>query len=132
MKQRLVKAERLLRLQQQLHDIEKWKLARLQQEAGELQEAQASLIRTLNDDEALHGLFVAARAKRLQHLASEEAHNKQLQERQSEVALDRAMKVKRIERAIERLSVEVRREVEKADYMRLLDILTAKSDASLP
>jgi len=132
MNQRLTKAKRLLKLQEQLHEIEKWKLAGLRKKRGELREAQASLIQTLNDDEALYGLFVDARARRLQQLASQEAHNKQLEEQQSEVALDRAKKVKRIERAVSRLKVDDRRAVEKADYMQLLDILTSKPKASLP
>ncbi|QFU17645.1 hypothetical protein [Microvirga thermotolerans] len=132
MEHRLDKTKRLLKLQRQLHDIEKWKLARLQQKAVELQEAQSSLIGILNDDETLYGLFLEARAKRLQQLAAEEAQVKELQERQSEIALDRGKKVKRMERAVDRLRIEHRRDAERGDYLRLLDVLTARKDASLP
>lgn len=132
MERRLQKTRRLLKLQEQLHEIDKWKLSELQQRVAGLQEEQSALIVTLNDDETLHGLFVEARAKRLQALAAEEVQVKQAQKRQSKIALDRAMKVKRTERAVDKLTVEHRRHVEKKDYLSLLDILAAKIDASLP
>jgi hypothetical protein len=132
MERRLQKTRRLLKLQAQLHEIDKWKLAELQQKVAGLQEEQSALIMTLNDDETLHGLFVEARAKRLQALAAEEVQVRQAQERQTKIAFDRAMKVKRTERAVDKLIVEHRRHVEKKDYLSLLDILAAKSDASLP
>lgn len=132
MEHRFDKTKRLLKLQRQLHDIEKWKLARLQQKALELQEAQSSLIGILNDDETLYGLFLEARAKRLQQLAAEEAQVKELQERQSEIALERGKKVKRMERAVDRLRIEHRRDAERGDYLHLLDVLAARKDASLP
>ncbi|MBZ6079335.1 hypothetical protein [Microvirga puerhi] len=132
MQKRLQKTKRLLKLQQKLHEIEKWKLAGLQQRIIEVQDAQATLITTLNDDDALHGLFVEARAKRLQSLSVEEVRIKQAQEQQSKVALDKAMKVKRTERLVDRLNVEHRRHDEKKDYLSLLDVLASKTDASLP
>lgn len=132
MERRLQKTRRLLKLQEQLHEIDKWKLVELQQKAAGLQKEQSALIMTLNDDETLHGLFVEARAKRLQALAAEEVQVKQAQEQQAKVALDGAMKVKRTERVVGRLTVEYRRHVEKKDYLSLLDVLASKVDASLP
>ncbi|MCB8823465.1 hypothetical protein [Microvirga rosea] len=132
MEKRLQKSKRLLKLQEQLHEIQKWKLAELHRKSMELQEAQSDLIKTLNDDDMLYGLFVESRAKRLQKLAAEESRVKQAKEQQSEIALDQAMKVKRTERVVERLTIEHRRDLEKKDYLGLLDVLSSKNDASLP
>jgi hypothetical protein len=129
---RLHKVTRLLSVQEQLHKMAEWKAAALHRQATELQQAQAALIEILNDDEALHGLFVDARSRRLQSLAKEEAQVKGAQEAQNKVVFDRAMQVKRTERMVESLTVEHRRAQEKKDYLLLLDRLMAKSDASLP
>jgi hypothetical protein len=132
MDRRLRKAVRLLNVQEQLHKIAEWKLASLQRQSTDLQNAQEVLIETLNNDEMLHGLFVESRAKRLQTLAGEESQVKQAQETQSKVALEKAKQVKRTERMLETLTLEHRRAEEKKDYLALLDGLAQKNDASLP
>jgi hypothetical protein len=122
MDKRLRKTRRLLKVQEQLHQIAEWKL----------RSTQETLIATLNDDEALHGLFVEARSRRLQALAVEEGRVNAAQEEQKKAALDRAMQVKRTERMVDSLAVEHRRMTEKKDYLLLLDSLATKSGASLP
>lgn len=132
MDKRLQKTKRLLKVQEQLYQIAEWELATLQRQATELRSAQETLIATLNDDEALHGLFVEARSRRLQALAVEEGRVNVAQVEQKRAALDRAMQVKRTERMVGSLSVEHRRTTEKKDYLMLLDSLTTTSGASLP
>ncbi|RDI50405.1 hypothetical protein [Microvirga subterranea] len=132
MDKRLQKTKRLLKVQEQLHQIAEWKLASLQRQVAELQNTQHALIATLNDDQLLHGLFVEARSRRLQTLAAEEGRVKVAEAEQKKAALDHAMQVKRTERMVETLSVEYRRAVEKKDYLALLDSLATKTDASLP
>jgi hypothetical protein len=132
MDKRLRKTVRLLNVQEQLHKMAGWKLAALQRQASELQNAQTVLIETLNSDEILHGLFVESRAQRLQALAAEETQVKLAQEVQSKIALERAMQMKRTERMVGTLTLEHRRMEEKKDYLALLDGLATKSNASLP
>jgi hypothetical protein len=132
MDKRLQKTKRLLKVQEQLYQIAEWELATLQRQATELRSTQETLIATLNDDEALHGLFVEARSRRLQALAVEEGRVNVAQVEQKKAALDRAMQVKRTERMVGSLSVEHRRTTEKKDYLMLLDSLTTTSGASLP
>jgi len=132
MDKRLKKAVRLLSVQKKLHSVAEWKFASLQRRASDLQDAQAALIETLNNDELLYGLFIEARAQRLQSLAAEAGRVKQAQEIQKQVVLERAMQAKRTERRVGLLSAEHRREVEKKEYFALLDGLATKSDASLP
>jgi hypothetical protein len=132
MEKRLQKTKRILKVQEQLHQIAEWKLVNLQRQVVELQNTQQTLIATLNDDQLLHGLFVEARSRRLQTLAAEEGRVKVAEGEQKKAALDRAMQVKRTERMVETLSIEHRRTIEKKDYLALLDSLVTKSDASLP
>lgn len=132
MEKRLQKTKRILKVQEQLHQIAEWKLVNLQRQVVELQNTQQTLIATLNDDQLLHGLFVEARSRRLQTLAAEEGRVKVAEGEQKKAALDRAMQLKRTERMVETLSIEHRRTIEKKDYLALLDSLVTKSDASLP
>jgi hypothetical protein len=132
MDKRLRKTTRLLKVQEQLHKIAEWNLIGLQRRAKELQDAQETLIHTLNNDEVLHGLFVESRARRLQTLAGEASQVEIAREEQRKIALERAMQVKRTERIVDSIAVEHRRTVEKKDYLALLDGLATKNDASLP
>lgn len=65
------KAQRILKVQRRLHEIEQWKLNGLQQHLAELEQAQADLLRGFNEDNALQGLFVDVMARRLKRLAEE-------------------------------------------------------------
>lgn len=124
-RQRLQKAERLHKVQEQLHRIAEWKLAELQRQITGLQEAQETLIQTLNNDDVLHGLFVESAARRLSNLAKDEERLRQAAKVQTRVVCDRAMQAKRIERFNEVLSVEGRRAAEKENYLQLLDALAS-------
>lgn len=132
MDKRLNKTKRLLRVQEQLHRITEWKIAALQRQATELEQAREEIIRTFNEDDALHGLFVEAASRRLQALAGQASQVRQEQDRQKGIALEQAMQVKRTERMIGSLSAEHRRELEKKDLLVLLDGIVSKDRASLP
>ena len=129
---RLPKAKRVLKVQEQLHEIAEWRLAGLQRRATEVREAQASLMETLNDEAPLHGLFVEPAARRLRALAVQESEVKQEQERQAQVVLDHAMSVKRTERMVATLAIDARRALEKKADLAQLDLLANRRDADLP
>lgn len=132
MDKRLRKTRRLLRVQEQLHRITEWKIAALQRQATEVEQAREEIIKTFNGDDALHGLFVEAASRRLQSLAGQASQLQEEQDRQTKIALEQAMQVKRTERMIGTLAAERRREGEKKDLLVLLDGMASKTDASLP
>lgn len=132
MDKRLRKTKRILRVQEQLHRITEWKIVSLQRQAAELEQAREEIIKTFNENDPLHGLFVEAASRRLQSLAGQASQVRQEQDRQKDIALEQAMKVKRSERMIGTLTAERRRELEKKDLLALLDGIASKSDASLP
>ena len=63
------KIHRILAVQQQLYRIEEWKLADLERTLERLEASQQDLIRALNEDDALQGLFIDATARRLRSLS---------------------------------------------------------------
>jgi hypothetical protein len=114
------KVHRLLALQRQLHRIEEWKLAGLESALGELAASQQGLIRALNEDDALQGLFLDATARRLQSLAEEASRVAVEKSAQSARLLDQAAR----KVCAERLAQAVDRKVaEAAERKQLMDAI---------
>jgi hypothetical protein len=132
MKQRIRKIDRILKVQQHLQKEAELKLANLEREATELKVAQETLIRTMNDHETLHGLFVDVAAKRLQGLASQASAVATAKVAQKAATVDRAMQAKRTEKMLTGLKDQGRREAEKKDLSSILEMLAKGKSASFP
>ena len=63
------KSRRILVALEQLHRVEQWKMADLERRLAELEQEKVELIGALNDNDALHGLFIDATARRLSSTA---------------------------------------------------------------
>jgi hypothetical protein len=131
-KQRLKKINRLIKVQQHLHQSEELRLANLQRHEAELKSAQEEVLQTMSDDDVLHGLFVDVLSKKLKSLAQEETRTQAALVTQKAVTFDKAMQVKRTEKMFSKLKVESRRVEEKKDLMAILEAITTKSGTSLP
>jgi hypothetical protein len=130
---RLDKLRRIKRLQGDLHRLAEWRLAQLAQRERGLAEQQQALITTLNDEDHLHGMFVASMARRLKSLAGETERVRAMLEAQSGRVLDEAKRLKRAELMAGRVESDDRREAEKRDLLHLIEALVARHrDASLP
>jgi hypothetical protein len=132
MKQRIRKIDRILKVQQHLQKEAELRLANLEREANELKVAQETLIRTMNDHETLHGLFVDVAAKRLQGLASQASAVATAKVAQKAATVDRAMQAKRTEKMLTGLKEQGRREAEKKDLSSILEMLAKGKSASFP
>jgi hypothetical protein len=132
MSERLRKMNRVLKVQQQLREMAEMKLLSLQRRASELTAEQEVIIHTLNDDAALHGLFVGAKAKRLQALARQSLQVDAAKAIQQEIAFDKSLQVKRSEKLVASLKEESRHEKERRDFLSLLDSISTKTRASFP
>ncbi|WP_262299147.1 hypothetical protein [Microvirga sesbaniae] len=132
MKQRVRKIERILKVQQHLQKEAELRLATLEREATELKTAQETLIRTMNDHETLHGLFVDITAKRLQGLASQASKVDKAKAAQKAMTIDRAMQAKRTEKMLTGLKDQERRVAEKKDLATILEGLAKDDSASFP
>ena len=114
------KIQRILGVQQQLHRIEEWKLADLERTLERLETSQQDVIRALNEDDALQGLFIDAMARRLRSLSEEASRVGQDRDTQSARLLEHgARKI-----CAERLAETVQRHVVRtADKRQLLDTI---------
>lgn len=114
------KVHRILGVQQQLHRIEEWRLADLDRTLRELATSERDLIRALNEDEALQGLFIDATARRLASIAEQAARVGKEKTAQEQRLLEHAAR----KVCAERLAQTVDREVaQAADKRNLLDAI---------
>jgi hypothetical protein len=114
------KVHRILGVQQQLHRIEEWRLADLDRTLRELATSERDLIRALNEDEALQGLFIDATARRLASIAEQAARVGKEKTAQEQRLLEHAAR----KICAERLAQAVDREVaQAADKRNLLDAI---------
>ncbi len=132
MQQRHRNMERLLKVQKQLHKMAELKLIDLHRQEAELRSAQDAIIQSMNDHDALHGLFVDVMAKRLHALAGQTSRVETAKIAQREVAVDKAMQAKRTEKVVSGLQDELRRDAEKKNLLAILDSSFARTGASFP
>jgi hypothetical protein len=132
MEKRLKKIERALSVQKQMHRLAEWQVAALDRERAELAESQVSLLGALNRDQALHGLFVEAMARRLAALARENERLNLARIAMAKRLTEAGLKVKRTERMGGKIRRAVDAAAEKRAFTDLLDLLAKPDKASLP
>jgi hypothetical protein len=113
MNHRLAKVARIAAVQKQIHRLAEWQLIDLRRREETLREQSRELITCLNDDTALHGLFVAPMAKRLTSIGIETGAVSKACEAQSERVLSEGRKLRHAERIYDRTAAGARREAEK-------------------
>ncbi len=132
MNRRLKKTERILEVQEKLHRLAEWKLARIEEEQAELKSDQRSLVEALNENEALHGLFIEAMAKRLAALARETDRVNRTHDEQTKRLFAEALRLGRTERMTERLRRQYAEELWRRGFQDVLETIGRKGDASFP
>ncbi len=116
----------------QLHRIEEQKKIELQRKHDELENSQEEIIRALNKDDALQGLFIDTTARLLHNLAMEAQHVAAARDAQSRKILDRAAKVKTAERVHESLGQYAARIRKENELREVIERYVGRSSASLP
>lgn len=132
MSARAEKASRILSVQLQLQRIETWKLAELQNRMAELEATQAELIRALNDDEALHGLFIDTMATRLRLLSEESARVAVERDVQSRRTAEQSGQAKLAERLSASIKLQEARADAQQELMDTIEHFLRRSSARLP
>ncbi len=132
MSARAEKASRILSVQRQLQRIETWKLAELQNRMAELEATQAELIRALNDDEALHGLFIDTMASRLRLLSEESARVAVERDVQSRRTAEQSGQAKLAERLSASIKLQEARADAQQELMDTIEHFLRRSSARLP
>jgi len=114
------KIHRILDVQQQLHRIEEWRLAELDRTLLALAASEQELIRALNEDDALQGLFIDAMARRLASIAEQAARVGEEKTAQEQRLLEHAARKVCAERLVQAVDREV---AQAADKRNLLDAI---------
>jgi hypothetical protein len=129
---RLLSARRILSVQRQLQRQEERKLADLQRREAAARTEQEEIIRSLNEKEVLHGLFVFAMAKRMRSLDEQVAALEREKQGTVRRLMEQARKRKRAETLFESVNDAWRREADKRELLEVIERAAGKPDASLP
>ena len=132
MQSRAKKIQRIVKAQAQLKLAEEWRLRGLQGRLAEIEAGERELLASLGTDNALHGLFLDATARRLRSVAEDAARTTERRDQQSRKLLVAATRLKSAERLSEAAGREAERDIEKKDLLDLIEQLVARPDASLP
>jgi hypothetical protein len=131
MDERCQKARRLRAIQQQLCQIEQWKLADLQRQVAELECLQQDLLAARSDADALQDLFFDARARRLRRLAEQLIQVSSQQQLQTHQLLQQSSRARMAASLSRRAEQDASRAAERQDLYRLIEtFLTRDRQAS--
>ena len=115
------KIHRILGVQQQLYRIEEWKLADLERTLEQVGASERGLIRALNEDDALQGLFIDTLARRLRALAEEASKLGREKDAQSARLLEHAARKICAERLAETVDRQVTRAIDKKELLDTIE-----------
>jgi len=117
---RLAAVLRIKAVQAQKHRLEEWRLLQARRREAENQAATAALIAALDGEHPLHGLFVAAGARRLETLGVEARRLAAESAAQAAAALEQGRRLKacaNLAAQVERACETERRKAEFLDYL---------------
>jgi hypothetical protein len=133
MTKRLNAMKRIQRVREQLKRIEESKLARLNREEADLEAKRQSILRSLNDDPSLHGLFVDDMAKRLRRVTERSLDLRQLKEVQTRHVMEQTRHFRQAENLVDALARDKARTDEKTLLDSMIDRLAVdRRGSSLP
>ena len=132
LRRRLNKIERILAVQEKLHRLAEWKLAKIEERQAGLSSERQSLVDALNGNDLLQGLFVEAMAKRLAALARETDRVSREREEQVRQLFAEALRLGRTERMTETLRRQHAEDLWKRSFRDILESVGRKRDASFP
>jgi ATP/maltotriose-dependent transcriptional regulator MalT len=130
MKQRHKSLEKILALQEQLHRLSAWKLASLEQQRVNLEEAQKETIEAIDRDVTMNGVLVAGATRHLRGIDRKIEAVKAQHVVQSRVALEQGARTKLAERLVGSVEAKVRKQQERSDLGDLIERSVAKTGAS--
>ena len=130
MRRRLQRLQRVQGVQARIHALAERRLAQIEQGRAAVERDRRDLVAALDDDAALQGLFVDAKAKRLIALARKADELGVARDAQSRLLVAEGLKLK----LTERRSVAVRKRARDADkrktFEQLLQVLRTAGEAS--
>jgi hypothetical protein len=130
MRQRRKSLAKILLLQDQLKNLNAWKLAALDLRRAALEESQKATIEAVDRDAISNGILVNSAPRRLRNIDRQIATVKDEHRAQAQRAQEQAMRAKLAERLAENLETQYRMQQERADLGDLIERSVAKKGAS--
>jgi hypothetical protein len=123
MRERLLSIKRVLAVQEQLRRLSEGKLADLERREATLRASRSEIVGALNEDQALHGLFIEARARRVTSLSKDIAKLERAKQAQAQHLREETGRLKRAERIVGTLDREYQAALEKKELAELIERL---------
>jgi hypothetical protein len=121
MKKRLESLEKISLLQSKLHDLNKWRLAEIEQKRQQLEDTQRAMIEAIDRDAIAQGALAAAASRRLRAIDRQIATTKAAYEAQSRRTLDQGARAKVAERLVQSVDAEYRAQNERKELSDLIE-----------
>jgi hypothetical protein len=122
-KERLKSIKRILAVQEQLRGLAETRLAALARRGDALEATRRDLVGALNEDQALHGLFVASMARRVSQVSREIAEVEKAKDVQARLLLQHSGRLKQVERVAGSLDRRYREARERKELAEMLDAM---------
>ncbi|SED03369.1 hypothetical protein SAMN05519104_2637 [Rhizobiales bacterium GAS188] len=126
MQKRLQSIKRVIAVQEQLRRLAEGKLADLARREAGLHTSRRELVGALNEDQALHGLFIEAMARRVTSLSKDLAKVERAKEVQAKHLREETGRLKRAERIAGSLDREYQAALDKKELAELIDHLVSQ------
>ncbi|MGA2794351.1 MAG: hypothetical protein ABSE69_12620 [Roseiarcus sp.] len=130
MRQRRKSLAKILLLQDQLKNLNAWKLAALDQQRAALEESQRATIEAIDRDAISSGILVTSATRRLRNIDTQIATLKDEHRAQTQRAQEQAIRARLAERLVENVEAKYRMQQERADLGDLIERSVAKKTAS--
>ena len=121
------KVERIHSVLRQMEKLQQRKVALIERRCAENQAEQEALIRALNEDHALHGLFIDTTARRLRSLAEAGARLVREREIEQRRLIAQAARARAAGNLAADVAEEARRAAEQADPREVIERVSVPS-----
>ncbi|RTL67934.1 MAG: hypothetical protein EKK41_16325 [Hyphomicrobiales bacterium] len=124
---RVSRIGRILKVQQQLHRAEEWRLAEIERQLEGFEAEQREIVDALNSESGLQSLFLDASVRRVRSLGDAVRGTEVEREAQSARVLETGSRLKAAERLMQRAESEARREEEDSQLQEAVERIAAQA-----
>lgn len=128
---RVARIGRILKVQQQLHRAEEWRLSEIEQQIAGFETDQRELIDGLNSETGLQGLFLDTTVRRIKSLGDAARAADVERAVQARRVLETGARLKAAERLMQRVEAEARRTAEEQDLREVVERLTSQAPGKI-
>jgi hypothetical protein len=132
MAQKAKKAARIVAVMKKLERMEELQKIELQRQLSELRRSEEDIIRAMNRDDAIHGMFIDTSTRFLRSLAQDAERVSRAQERNTQKLRERAGKVRQAEKLHETISRRTEQAETEKQLSDVIELYAGRRGTSLP